>query len=352
MPKRMFNRRLTAGIYAFSLFLICFLIVAVPPNHFAFSPFIGWGYLAAVPFQIRARRSWWEIIPTLGMAGLFMLFSPWVLTSVLAAFGSASIAMLMYRRQCGELEFASLAIPAALPSCILLANLLQAPIISFTPHPFDALLRRVDAQFGFNPSGFAMSFQSHWSYPIIGQLYMALPFVIAIVLSSSDSRKTVARALILCGLLVIPCYLLLPGVGPGHVDEPDLHVLPRNCIPSAHLAWALLLYWNSDQRGLRYLTGFFVLATIVGTMVTGEHYLIDLVLAFPFAVAVQALSGERRRLAVAAAASVVTLIGITAILYFEHVPMLPLISLVIAGLSFPLGDSIGKDVALSLAQES
>jgi PAP2 superfamily len=352
MRSWMFNPRLAAGIYAFSLFLICFFIVAVPSNDFAFSPFIGWGYLGAVPFQIRARRSWFEILPTLGMAGIFLLFSPLALTSVLAAFGTSSIAMLMYRRQCGELEFSSLAIPAALPPIILLVNLVQAPIIALTPHPLDALLHRVDAQFGFNPSELAMSFQHHWSYAIVGQLYMALPFAVAIVLSLSDSRKTLARALIVCAVLTIPCYLLLPGVGPAHVGEPDFDVSPRNCVPSAHLVWALLLFWNSNQRGLRYFTAFFVLATIAGTMVTGEHYLIDLVLAFPFALAVQALSAERRRLAVASAASLVTLIGITAILYFEHIPMLPLISFIIAAAGFTLGDSIGKDVVVGLAQES
>ena len=340
MRTGIFKRRLAAGIYAFSLFLICFFIIAIPPKHFAFSPFIGWGYFGAVPFHFRARRSWLEIVPTLGMAGIFMLFSPLALTSLLAAFGTSSIAMLMYRRQCGELELASLAIPAALPSFVLAANLVQAPIISLTPHPLDPLLHRVDVQFGFNPSGLATSLQRHWSYAIIGQLYLALPFVVAIVLSFSDHRKTLTRACIVCALLTIPCYLLVPGVGPAHVGEPDVDVLPRNCIPSAHLAWALLLFWNSDQRSLRYLTGFFVLATIAGTMVTGEHYLIDLVLAFPFAVAVQALSVEQRRLAVAAAASLVTVTGIIAIIYFEHIPMLPLISVIIASAGFPLGDSI------------
>jgi hypothetical protein len=67
--------------------------------------------------------------------------------------------------------------------------------------------------------------------------------------------------------------------------------MARNCMPSLHVAWALLVWFNCKpfSRIVRSSAFAFVLITLVDTLGTGEHYLIDLVVAFPFAVAVQAL---------------------------------------------------------------
>lgn len=43
-------------------------------------------------------------------------------------------------------------------------------------------------------------------------------------------------------------------------------------------------------RLVRAAAAVFVFATVLGTMGTGEHYFIDLVVAFPFAVSIQALA--------------------------------------------------------------
>jgi hypothetical protein len=58
-----------------------------------------------------------------------------------------------------------------------------------------------------------------------------------------------------------------------------------------HMGWVLLAWWYS--RGLsvweRGIAMAFVVFTTFATMGTGEHYLIDLVVAFPFAVFLQGL---------------------------------------------------------------
>jgi PAP2 superfamily len=65
----------------------------------------------------------------------------------------------------------------------------------------------------------------------------------------------------------------------------------RNAMPSLHMAWVLLAWWYSKglswlERGIVML---FVVLTAFSTMGTGEHWFVDLVVAFPFALMVQAI---------------------------------------------------------------
>jgi hypothetical protein len=61
-------------------------------------------------------------------------------------------------------------------------------------------------------------------------------------------------------------------------------------MPSLHLGAALLVWWNSRfwPRWGRVLAASFALATAFATMALGEHYLADLIVAFPFALLFQA----------------------------------------------------------------
>jgi hypothetical protein len=65
----------------------------------------------------------------------------------------------------------------------------------------------------------------------------------------------------------------------------------QNAIPSLHMAWALLAWWYA--RGLsaweRGIALIFVVFTAFRTLGTGEHYFVDLVVAYPFGVMIQAL---------------------------------------------------------------
>jgi hypothetical protein len=99
-------------------------------------------------------------------------------------------------------------------------------------------------------------------------------------------------------------YRLFPAVGPlalflkdfplhplGYSETSRLVVEPisvhslKNAMPSLHMAWALLALWWAGTLPWwdRLLAALFVIFTIVATMGLGEHYLIDLIVAFPFA---------------------------------------------------------------------
>ena len=106
-------------------------------------------------------------------------------------------------------------------------------------------------------------------------------------------------------------YMVFPATGPGYVfalfpmdalsiDQirqltpqsiPISMHFPRNAVPSLHLTWALLIWWNARSlpRWAQLLAGFFVLGTAFSAMAIGEHYLFDLIVALPFALLVQSL---------------------------------------------------------------
>ena len=118
-------------------------------------------------------------------------------------------------------------------------------------------------------------------------------------------------AFLITGPIGILFYNLLPAMGPAHIFRHDfpwnpipfesVHRLlispiplagPRNAIPSLHMGWMLLAWWFSRGLSLceRAIVAFFVFFTITGTMGTGEHYFIDLIAAFPFALLIASLS--------------------------------------------------------------
>jgi hypothetical protein len=74
--------------------------------------------------------------------------------------------------------------------------------------------------------------------------------------------------------------------------QPDAMPVPGFCnaIPSLHMAWALLAWWYSRRLGLgvRLFTLVFMVFTFFATLGTGEHYFVDLVVAVPFALMVEA----------------------------------------------------------------
>jgi hypothetical protein len=145
--------------------------------------------------------------------------------------------------------------------------------------------------------------------------YVGLPFTLAIVYSGQAVRLRgkaipIFAAFLIAGPVGGLFYNLLPALGPAHLfgeafpwhplaaDQARrllLETVPieglRNAIPSLHMGWTLMAWWYS--RGLSvWERGFafaFVAFTVLATMGTGEHYFIDLIVAFPFVLFLQAL---------------------------------------------------------------
>jgi len=198
------------------------------------------------------------------------------------------------------------------------------------PKTFDLFLYSFDSslrgQFSF------LMGQVFWTWPWLRfaclVIYIALPLPLALVYAAhlrgkKENALAVMLAFLVTGPVGVLFYNMLPACGPVHVfgaafpwhplstaEAMRMNVAPilvkgaRNAIPSLHMTWVLLVWWNSRglPRWVRSIALLFVVLTAMATLGTGEHYFIDLVVAFPFSLMVQALcsytlpfrSGERR----------------------------------------------------------
>jgi len=114
----------------------------------------------------------------------------------------------------------------------------------------------------------------------------------------------VLHAFAIAGVVGFILYQVCPAEGPvysfgtrfpDHLpDWRDISLAPymsagvHNAMPSMHMAWALLILWAALELGPLALAiaGSFVAGTILATLGSGEHYLVDLVVSVPFAFAV------------------------------------------------------------------
>jgi hypothetical protein len=202
---------------------------------------------------------------------------------------------------------------AIFPLCNLLIGYTVPLTTWLRPRTYDAFLLAFDGSLGFQPSfvlGRLLPDGSN-AWGITTSIYYALPLGVSILYASSRARKTqpvLILALFLSFMVVgFAQYGIYPATGPKHafaafypwhppvptqiatqpMAVPDA---PRNCMPSLHLAAALAIWWNSRPwpRWGRLLAALFFWSTVFSTLALGEHYLVDLVVAFPYTLVFQA----------------------------------------------------------------
>jgi len=237
----------------------------------------------------------------------------WLFMVILS--GGAVVIIATWVRRCAEVSPMNL-IPAAI-LLLYYAGLpgKLVPWMTFrsTAQTYDAVLSYVDQGFGFSPS--TLVAHGVGLIPHLDQLfyavYMAMSLAMGICFAAhmGQSQPPWKIVVILAGAATfgVLCYNLIPACGPLMLvgarrflhgegtlvfsGPPPLVALPlkfpRNAMPSLHMSWALLLHWISrDSRRGVWLSAVFVVLTAVATLSTGEHYLVDLVVAFPFSFAI------------------------------------------------------------------
>ena len=178
----------------------------------------------------------------------------------------------------------------------------------------------VDLTYGLNPVRVAQAVAHAPMTPLLKPLFVAvvdgvyasmmlmvgLTIILQIRQRSADWALTLA-AFSIAGALGGLCYHVFPGTGPltwpafpQFPDPSTVSIAPsyadpslvRNCMPSLHTTGALLVLMAARtlSRRFRIAAALFLAVTLVATMVKGHHYLIDLVVAVPFSVGVQALA--------------------------------------------------------------
>ena len=244
--------------------------------------------------------------------------TPWM-SCLCFGYGVSSLLMLGWRawRENGSSRQHVLAV--LFPACLVLGSI---PLIFFfllltiqlRPNTYDALAYAADGSLGGQLSFF------------VGRLFAAVPplaiasfvvyctlpvaFMVLLVLHVRGKGPPVYDLLpsFLCvavsGFLT---YLIFPITGPLFVfgdsfpnsppavssvlAEPlSVPDVPRNCMPSLHTAWALLLWWHSRwlRPELRIAAGFWLGFTILATLGFGAHYAFDVIVAFPSTLACRA----------------------------------------------------------------
>lgn len=270
---------------------------------------------------------WTLLSAGFGMIVRFPHDHNWINTGsgILALFGLGAFLMLGLRWLWSEqLErrrtYAVLAPAASLVFFVLSAQRALSLANLLYPKTYDLYLYLFDGSFGFQPSFLMGRAMAHSAILRIAAdlTYVSLPFIMALVYALRLPKATerpswdLITLFLLAGLGGWALYNVVPATGPAYVFSASfpwqslpyhsLHRLfleqvpvnsniPRNAIPSLHMAWVLLLYWNTKglSRALRVFLGAYVALTVVSTLGTGEHYFVDLVAGIPFAFAVQAI---------------------------------------------------------------
>lgn len=154
-------------------------------------------------------------------------------------------------------------------------------------------------------------------------VYFLLPIGLALAHAAAWRRDRSARPRLLLAFVLLAysgyaLYFVVPMVGPRetwqffapHVAFPPQGIpalpvvtfepsasVPRNCMPSLHTAWSLAIYL--ETRRFSRAWGVFGLSwfvcTELATLGSGEHWLIDLVVAIPFALLVYAIAANSLR---------------------------------------------------------
>ena len=189
------------------------------------------------------------------------------------------------------------------------------------PTTYDAQTYAADFSFGhalcFDVGRFFKTF------PIVQKIaeciYGLLPLGVVFLYSikrreSPDSSANTLNGFLLPGVAGFFLYFVFPVVGPAYffgdrfpfypplpgslpANLPLTHTVPRNCMPSLHTAWALLIFWQARHcpRWVRAVAAVFFVGTLSATLGLGLHYVVDLIVAFPFTLAVLAFLSKKEK---------------------------------------------------------
>jgi hypothetical protein len=329
------------------------------------STFYPYVFASVVFIHLRMRFRWMDVSAIVLLGVAFALLDQFAIhrsetvyiVTWVSFLGMASLVVMGLNAVWLEGEERNTVLLALIPSLLILASNHYAGYLhKFTesahPKVLDLYLYSFDASLRV-PVAFWMG-QLYAKWKLLGDVsfifYVGLPFSLAVVYAGQASRLRgkaipIFAAFLLMGPIGGIFYNLFPALGPIHLFgarfpwqplaseqarrlflEPVELLGLRNAIPSLHMGWTLMSWWYS--RGLsileRTVAMLFVVFTVVATMGTGEHYFIDLVVAFPFVLFLQAMCAtplkwnDSRRLAPFGFGLATVLVWLWALRYAPH----------------------------------
>lgn len=195
------------------------------------------------------------------------------------------------------------------------------------PQKFDYFLYNFDGSLGFQPSFLAGRLLAHSRplYWLEWTVYTCFGFWFSVVYAMHANSRTkfrvkVVKMLVVNAVVGFSLYFFCPAMGPKYVFPSFPYFAPNvysatvlfkgapNAIPSLHFGGALLIFWFCRPwKWLYRFLGVYLALTALATLGLGEHYLIDLVVAVPYALAIMAFSSDvpERKLPMAFGAAMV-----------------------------------------------
>lgn len=308
------------------------------------SAFLSLALASGLIILLVLRRSWADLLLALAGGALLavldlrILLFPYRFMVWFSFLGLSSFAVLGLHALWARSQERKLLVCAFLPAVLFVGSeYMASTLLDITerlhPKVFDLYLYSFDCSLRVQIS-FALGkvlAARPWLRFACLLFYLALPLPLALVFAAK-LRRGIGRAMpvmlafLITGPVGVLFYNMLPACGPIHLFGPAFPWHPlaiadvmrikletvriphdaRNAIPSLHMAWVLLVWWSSRKLRLwiRAVAFVFLAFTTVATMGIGEHYFVDVVVAYPFALMVVALcsytlpfDNEKRRTA-------------------------------------------------------
>lgn len=167
---------------------------------------------------------------------------------------------------------------------------------SLVPWKYDYILAHLDAALGLRSTPIAAALQGSARIPLDVVYRLMVPMMIAwfVIVKARELQRALALAYVVEMIVGPALYALVPACGPIYAFRatwlhPTLAAASPlrlagmpNAFPSLHVGTALILVLLSRGRGTRMFSAMFLGATMLATLATGEHYVIDLVAGLAF----------------------------------------------------------------------
>jgi PAP2 superfamily protein len=288
--------------------------------------FFGLALASVVILHQRIRPSWpdaaWIAAGTIafGIIDFHFLHYPLKVMAWFSFLGLTSFAIMAWRsiwgRERRKLLYAWVPAAAFVMSDYFASNMLEWTAKAH-PKTLDLYLLSFDGslrtQLAFGAGQLYARFPALHITALIAYIGLAIPITTIYagrLMRFKEGAFPAMLALLITGPTGVLFYNLFPACGPHNVfgagfpfhpfpitDLPRLVLEPvafsgvRDAMPSLHLAWTLLVWWYS--RGLSWIDRLVAIAflalTAFATLGTGEHWFVDLIVAFPFALLIYAL---------------------------------------------------------------
>ncbi len=323
--------------------VVLVLLVVMGIWHLGANSMIACGFAGAFFFHAASRPGSRQLIAAaaagLGYGAAYLLLGTVFGGSViqvaagLGAFlglGSLTVMILAMVWSGSRIYAAPLRRALVLPAFSLVAGISMDAVTNAAPAAYDYYLYRFDSSLGLSPGASIARFFD--ALPWLGIAASTIYALLLLFPTLYDAwgmrrgvRSNLMAAFVVAGVCGFIFYQVCPGLGPlyvfgsrfpAHLPSPAEISLAmyngagtRNAMPSMHMTWALLVWWSAWELTpfARVIASVFATLTFLATLGFGEHYLVDLIVAVPFALLVESICALPRDRKAALAAGAVGL---------------------------------------------